>query len=249
MLAMRTATVALQPTRCRAAANAIIMNQCMNQIQIRMKHPALRKKIRKKREKKLEKRRLKAAGEWETPDYIPQSVALTISKEDTQSILRAHCSRRDIKLNKRQTQKAWIMGLLVHRYDKGVRDLDKLNEGGLRHPLTPPQHSCHDYIHANVSPDVQHRFSKKNLTAARETIRRKTMGGFAEEAWRIMKERKIPPPLPAERMEGLIHKEPYIFLSLFSRAMAQANSPAAAGRMGEKDESDAPSEKINPNGK
>ena len=244
MLAIRTVTAALRPTRCRAAANAIL-DRNTNQIQIRMKHPTLRKKIRKKREKKLEKRRAKAAGEYETSECIHHTAALTVSKEDTQSILRAHCHHRGIKLNKRQSSKSWIMGLLVHRYDNGVRDLDKLNEGGLRHPLTPPQNVCHEYIHANVSPDVQHRFSKKNLKAARETIRRMTLGGFAEEAWRIMKERKIPPPLPDQTMEGLIHREPSIFLSLFSRAMAQAEAQAVR-RMGEKDESDAPSEKIDP---
>lgn len=60
---------------------------------------------------------------------------LAMSKDEAQAVLLAHCQNRGIKLDKRQRNKSWIMSLLAHHHDKGIRDLDELNAGGLREVL------------------------------------------------------------------------------------------------------------------
>uniref|UniRef100_A0A6U6HEG8 Uncharacterized protein n=1 Tax=Odontella aurita TaxID=265563 RepID=A0A6U6HEG8_9STRA len=190
--------------------------------QIRTKFPTLLKTEPAEQLSKLEKR--EEAGEegrllpgGETPLEKPPRI--DISNEETLSILQTHCRNRDIFLNKRQKRKHWIMSLLIHRYDTGIRDLDELNAGGLRHILTPPQHVVHDYIHANVPDTVDHRFSRKRQKIVIEQLRLQRMAEFAQEAWQVLTERQIP-TLPS--METLSKTNPPVFLGMFARSLAQA---------------------------
>lgn len=182
-----------------------------------MKHRKLRAKNKRNRAKKLELQRAKAAGEW-TPQPVP--VLDRVSKVDAQSVLFTHCQNREIKLNERQRKKPWIMALLTHRYDTGVRDPGELNAGGLRHVLTPDHKDTHQYILDTTSPNAEHRFCKSAYKKAREKIRTGRMATFAEEAWKAMSERNIPPPVP--NIKDKVCGNPPVFLSLFAWAMAEA---------------------------
>jgi hypothetical protein len=53
-----------------------------------------------------------------------------LSYEKTLTILKKHCTIRNniySSLEKRQTLKPWIMVLLIHRYDRGIRDIVELS--------------------------------------------------------------------------------------------------------------------------
>ncbi|KAL7549299.1 hypothetical protein ACHAWF_012579 [Thalassiosira exigua] len=171
--------------------------------------------IRKRREKKLAKDALKASGEW-----TPQIPKFTLTRAKTLPILLTHCENRDIEANKHQQKKPWIMCLMIHRYDKGIRDPDELNAGGLRHGLTPSPNVVRDYIQVNVRESKLDRFSIPSLKIARARIRSQNMTTFCEEAWRTMMERKIPLPIPDMKLK--IAKDQSTFLNWFARAFCQA---------------------------
>eukprot|EP00571_Detonula_confervacea_P017116 CAMPEP_0172312388 /NCGR_PEP_ID=MMETSP1058-20130122/17329_1 /TAXON_ID=83371 /ORGANISM="Detonula confervacea, Strain CCMP 353" /LENGTH=641 /DNA_ID=CAMNT_0013025823 /DNA_START=228 /DNA_END=2153 /DNA_ORIENTATION=+ len=47
--------------------------------------------------------------------------------EECSQTLKNSCSTRNITPNKFQRGKHWIMAILIHRYDRGIRDIDELN--------------------------------------------------------------------------------------------------------------------------
>jgi len=123
-----------------------------------------------------------------------------ISLEDCSRILVRACSGvRGIPLNKRQRLKPWIMAVLLHRYDRGIRDIDQLNtdsvyyrdkghNGGSNssddgaalaeheheHAVAPPRGSAIDLRHV-LTPrrhqvdDFIHRHRHSNSTTSSNT--------------------------------------------------------------------------------
>ena len=113
--------------------------------------------------------------------------------EECSNYLIQECTEiRTIELNKRQRLKPWIMALLVHRYDRGIREIDELNtdsvyyNGGrssnqnntttnvthvsypidLRKVLTPEPIEIDGYIAARQS---QNDSSENSKSASRKT--------------------------------------------------------------------------------
>ncbi len=174
---------------------------------------------------------------------IAAGIGMTL--EECSDYLVKECSEmRYIKLNKRQRLKPWIMALLVHRYDRGIRDIDELNtdsvyyNGGskttntvvgpsidLRSVLTPSEVEINGYIVAKQNQMDSN--GKKNVLGDREQIReilrQEKLALLATEARRILIDREIPfQDLADLKNEGAVRKlskqDPSIFLSLFSRA-------------------------------
>ena len=120
---------------------------------------------------------------------IGQAVVDTgISLEDCSQILVRACSGvREIPLNKRQRLKPWIMAVLLHRYDRGIRDIDQLNNDSvyywdnngrsntnnsddtnnntidLRQVLTPHQSQVDDFINRNMKINMHSKTSTATI--------------------------------------------------------------------------------------
>jgi len=160
--------------------------------------------------------------------------------EECSSYLVKECSEmRHIELNKRQRLKPWIMALLVHRYDRGIRDIDELNtdsvyyNGGgssnaafqnsidLRNVLTPDAIEIGRYIAATQKEEEDKRSDDEEQI--REILRHEKLALLATEARRILLDREIPFQDMADlsneaRVRKMSKQDPSVFLSLFSRA-------------------------------
>jgi len=152
------------------------------------------------------------------------------------------CEMRHIELNKRQRLKPWIMALLVHRYDRGIRDIDELNtdsvyyNGGskttdtvagtsidLRNVLTPSEIEIDVFIAGRQNQTDTNKNVLGDREQIREILRHEKLALLATEARRVLIDREIPfQDMVDMNHEGAVRKlskqDPSIFLSLFSRA-------------------------------
>lgn len=169
------------------------------------------------------------------------AAGMGMTLEECSNYLVKECSEiRHIELNKRQRLKPWIMALLVHRYDRGIRDIDELNtdsvyyNGGgssnstaafqnsidLRNILTPDAMEITKYIAATTQKDDKRNDDTEQI---REILRDEKLALLATEARRILLDREIPFSEMADlnneqRVRKLSKQNPSVFLSLFSRA-------------------------------
>eukprot|EP00533_Pseudo-nitzschia_delicatissima_P014755 CAMPEP_0197278010 /NCGR_PEP_ID=MMETSP1432-20130617/17946_1 /TAXON_ID=44447 /ORGANISM="Pseudo-nitzschia delicatissima, Strain UNC1205" /LENGTH=251 /DNA_ID=CAMNT_0042744313 /DNA_START=268 /DNA_END=1023 /DNA_ORIENTATION=- len=166
------------------------------------------------------------------------AAGMGMTLEECADYLFKECSEmRHIELNKRQRLKPWIMALLVHRYDRGIRDIDELNtdsvyyNGGgssnaefqnsidVRNILTPDAIEINKYILATQKDDKR----SDDKEQIREILRHEKLALLATEARRILLDREIPfqdlAGLNNEtRVRQISKQDPSVFLSLFSRA-------------------------------
>jgi hypothetical protein len=140
-------------------------------------------------------------------------------EECSKDLIEACSNIRAIELNKRQRLKPWIMALLIHRYDRGIRDTDELNtdsvyyDGGrstsneksnatiatnnidLRMVLTPPPNEIDGYIAAhhrsknNTGNNNNNEASREKIS---EILRHEKLALLAKEARRVLIDREIP---------------------------------------------------------
>ncbi|VEU38986.1 unnamed protein product [Pseudo-nitzschia multistriata] len=171
-----------------------------------------------------------------------------ISSADCSSALVRACSEvRGIPLNKRQRSKPWIMALLMHRYDRGIRCPNELNTDSvyygdqqttqststgeaiiaidLREALTPSPSEVRGYLSLPKRAKADGTKTPPSPRAAEEALRTEKLALLATEARRIVVDRRIPlgemASLGTEaNARRLSKQDPASFLAIFSRAVA-----------------------------
>jgi hypothetical protein len=143
-------------------------------------------------------------------------------EECCKDLIESCTNVRAIELNKRQRLKPWIMALLIHRYDRGIRDTDELNrdtvyyDGGrstpneandvtttatntidLRYVLTPPPDEIDNYIAShqrskNDASDNSNKEEELSREKISEILRHEKLALLAKEARRVLIDREIP---------------------------------------------------------
>ena len=195
------------------------------------------------------------------PPAHKMAAGMGMSLQDCSDYLIKECTEvRNIEINKRQRLKPWIMALLVHRYDRGIRDIDELNtdsvyyNGGrnintnnlssidLRNVLTPTAIEIDEFIIAtrNASSSDSKRKLPQDKESIRELLRQEKLALLATEARRILIDRDIPfRDLAALKNEAGVRKlskqDPSVFLSLFSRAFCVSEKKGNQKRQGTPD--------------
>lgn len=191
-----------------------------------------RKPLPKKGQKqnKRHPRNRAASTASQKPQYIrsqqpvhEMAAGMGITLEECSKDLIESCTNvRTMELNKRQRLKPWIMALLIHRYDRGIRDTDELNrdsvyyDGGrstpneannattaiatnnidLRNVLTPPPGEINNYIatHHRSKNDTGNSNKEEELSREKisEILRHEKLALLAKEARRVLIDREIP---------------------------------------------------------
>jgi len=187
------------------------------------------------------------------PKIHEMAAGMGIKLEECSRELIKGCSDvRGIELNKRQGLKPWIMALLIHRHDRGIRNIDELNtdsiyyDGGrnsdiesnaiiataidLRQVLTPQPNKIDSYIARHSENKAGNETSREKI---REILRHEKLALLAKEARRVLIDREIPfQELTALKNEAQVRQmskqHPSVFLSLFSRAFCRSERNKSA---------------------
>ncbi len=229
--------------------------------------PALHKSLSSKTQKNSKKGN-KTSGSPKSrraPPAHKMAAGMGMTLQECSDYLIKECMEvRSIESNKRQRLKPWIMALLVHRYDRGIRDIDELNTdsvyyNGGRHPnisnkttssssidlrnvLTPDSMEIDEFTIAtqNSSSSNSQQKLPHDKESIRELLRQDKLALLATEARRILIDRDIPfRDLAALQNEAGVRKlskqDPSVFLSLFSRAFCVSEKKGSHKRQGTPD--------------
>lgn len=253
------------PSRLKHESATIPMHNGLLQRRNFQSTPTLQKSLSDKPQKKSKKghRNSVSPKSKRPPPAHKMAASMGMTLQECSDYLVKECIElRSIGINKRQRLKPWIMALLVHRYDRGIRDLDELNtdsvyySGGrsynnsnpatnppsidLRNVLTPESTEIDEFVIATQDSSNNNRNFPKDKESIRELLRQEKLVLLATEARRILIDRDIPFRDLAElKNEAAVRKlskqDPSVFLSLFSRAFCVSEKKGKKKRQGTPD--------------